>query len=181
MASHNLLWGISPETWGMIPDWEDTIWSTEFMVPGLVYEDFMVDLHGWIPLILHKLLWESPYRQAMQGGGLCPCWDDWVLHPSWIIWGVSWRFNGSACNDKPGSTYIPIPRGNWRTTTWPFTPLWYHLLPHLSPHYQSWWLVVMVYQLELGGLLLTPGSLSDPESESSRCLHIGYSLCASPG
>ena len=52
----------------MIPDWEDTIWPTEFMAPGLVYEGFLIDPHVYIPLLINDLLWELPNRQAMQGG-----------------------------------------------------------------------------------------------------------------
>ena len=98
----------------------------------------------------------SQIDRPCKGGVLWPLWDSWVLYPSWIIWGVSWRFNGSACDEKPGSPYRPIPRGTWWTTAWPCLPLLYHLLPHLSPLPPSWWVVVMVYYLELGGLFPAP-------------------------
>ena len=123
----------------------------------------------------------SQIDRPCKGGVLWPLWDSWVLYPSWIIWGVSWRFNGSACDDKPGSPYRPIPRGTQWTIAWPCPSLWYHLLPHLPPLPPSWWVVVMVYHSELGGLLLPPGSLPDPKYESSRCLPMWSPLCAPPG
>ena len=54
--------------WGMIPGWEETIWSIEIMDPGLVSEIFLIDPHNNLSLVLHGLLWDLPNSQSAQGG-----------------------------------------------------------------------------------------------------------------
>ena len=59
-------------TLGVIPGWEYTIWTIEFMATGLVSEGFLVDLPGRFLLVLHGILWDFQNRQASQEGSLLP-------------------------------------------------------------------------------------------------------------
>ena len=70
VAAHNHVWVRPPVTCGMIHGWEDTIWSIEFMAPGLVYEGFLIDLLGRFTMLIHGILCAFKNIQATQGGGV---------------------------------------------------------------------------------------------------------------
>ena len=55
--SQNLEWVSDPETWGMIPSWEDNIWSTEAMALSLLYKGFLIGLPVFLYFIIHGILW----------------------------------------------------------------------------------------------------------------------------
>ena len=67
MADQNLAWVRAPVTWGMIPGWSDTDWSTEVMAPGLLSKGFLIDPIECLPLVLYDLLWDFVNMQATQG------------------------------------------------------------------------------------------------------------------
>ena len=67
MSSQNITWVRYPVTWGIIPGWEDTIWSIKVMAPGLVSEGLIIGLPECFPLVLHGLLWDFPNRKITQG------------------------------------------------------------------------------------------------------------------
>ena len=60
--------GGDPVNSGMIPGWEDIIWSIEAMAPGMISEGFLIDPLECLPLVLHGLLWDFPNIQATQVG-----------------------------------------------------------------------------------------------------------------
>ena len=53
--------------WGMRPDFIEIIWSNKIVAPSMVYEGFLIDLTGLVPLFLHGLLWYLTNKQATKG------------------------------------------------------------------------------------------------------------------
>ena len=68
--AQNIAWVRAPVTWGMIPDWEETIWSIKVMAPVMVYGGFLIDPPECLPLVLHGPLWDFPNKKATQGGSI---------------------------------------------------------------------------------------------------------------
>ena len=149
------------------------------MAPVRVSEGFLIDTHEYLTLVLHWILWEFPNEHTTQGGFFWSWWASLVLSRSWIFWGGIKSRNGSVYGAKPGSTYHHVPKGLQLTTACPCPPLWYCLLYHICQTPPSWWRFRMCSRLELGGLLLPPGSRLGPKWGFSRCLS-REPLCCAP-
>ena len=133
---------------------------------------------------LSVCLWSSmEYYGTLQiyrrhkGGFFWSWWASLVLSPPWIVRGI-WSSNGSACGSKPEPPSYPFPKVSWLTTSWSCPTSWVRILSHLILPPPSWWGFGMGYQLDLGGLLLSPESHLGPKSGFSRCLPREPPWCA---
>ena len=146
----------------MRPGWADTIWSIEVMTLGLVSEGFLIDPLEHLPLVLHGLLWYFPNKQVTGGGsgglillsfiGNTPFLDSLRrdLKGQWFSLCCQTR---SSLSSRTRSSYV---EHSFAISSLVISaPIAYFSPP------PGWWGFYMGSWLELGGLLLPPGSCLD--------------------
>ena len=114
VATHNLSWVRSPVTSGVIPGWEETIWSIEVMALGLVSEVFLIDMIECLPLFFHGLLWGFPNIWVTQEGSFMILLRFFVNTPLLDIpmgdlknqWFILWLQTRSYLLSCPGSSLV---------------------------------------------------------------------------
>ena len=169
MATQNLAWVRVPVTWVIVPGWIDTTWSIEVMDPGLLSEEFLIDPLESLPLVLYGLLWDFPNIQATQGRSFMILMSFLDIIPlSYSLmrdlkeqWFSLWCQSRISLSSRPRRSSV-----DHSLSMSPLVISAHILYFPLPP---GWWVFEIVSWLELGGLLLPPGSCLGPRYRFSRC------------